>query len=146
MDALRGRPLIELCCSPDSLLSTVGEEHGMTTCRITEADRFDLPRGLAKARDFISCHPGADAWSALPCTAWCTWQYINTLKLGQAFASRLAWRRRQSIKMVGHAETCLLDAIRGGGGGHFEWPALPRLATTSSQGDALAAWATARGL
>ena len=62
MDALRGRPLIELCCSPDSLLSTVGEEHGMSTCRITEADRFDLPRGLAKARDYIGRHPGA--WSA----------------------------------------------------------------------------------
>ncbi len=122
LDALRGRPLIELCCSPESSLSAVGQEYQMTICRVTAADRFDLPRGLAKARRFIGNHPGMDALAALPCTAWCTWQFINEAKLGPAFSARLAWRRQQSIKMVGHAETCLLDAIRGGGGGDFEWP------------------------
>ena len=100
----------------------MGHAHGMIVRRITAPDRFDLPRGLALSMEFIAVNPGTDAWAALPCTAWCTWQFINTAKLGPSFTARPAWRRRQSIKMVGHAELCLESAISGGGGGHFEWP------------------------
>ena len=70
----------------------------------------------------ISAREAADSWSALPCTAWCTWQFINEKKLGPAFCSRLAFRRRQSIKMVGGVDECFKKSRAGGGGCHFEWP------------------------
>jgi hypothetical protein len=82
--------LVELCCAPDSGLGLAAEARGLSSCRITEPDRFDLARGLAKARGFIADHGCTDSWAALPCTAWCTWQYINEAKLGKEFASRLA--------------------------------------------------------
>ena len=122
MLALKGHALIELCCSLTSELAALGQAHGMLVQRVAEAERFDLPRGLSLSLAFIGANPVADAWAALPCTAWCTWQFINAAKLGPAFVSRLAWRRRHSIRMVGHAEQCLERAIAGGGGGHFEWP------------------------
>merc|ERR1740129_406196 len=32
------------------------------------------------------------------------WNYVNEAVLGLGFCARLAWRRRQSIRMVGHFE------------------------------------------
>ncbi len=122
LDVLRGRALIEICCDPDSELTTMGQRCGMSTCRITRSERFDQPRGLLRARDFIGRNPGTDVFASLPCTVWCTWSFVNEATRGPAFVKRLAWRRRQSIRMVGHAESCFIDALSSGGGAHFEWP------------------------
>ncbi len=116
------RALVELCCASASTLSAEADARGLETLRITEQDRFDLPRGLNQARSFIRARRDVDAWASLPCTAWCTWQHVNEAKLGPAYSARLAWRRRQSLRMVRHAHLCLRDAIMSGGGGHFEWP------------------------
>ena len=120
--ALACKALVELCCDADSNLSRLGsEQFGLETLRITEEVRFDSARGLKTALDFIGDRAQVDAWAALPCTAWCTWSYINEAKLGKAYVSRLAYRRRRSIHMVGHAEQCIAAAISGSGAGHFEW-------------------------
>jgi len=116
------RGMVELCCAADSALCAAAGARGLDCCRITETERFDLASGLMTARRFIAERQHTDSWSALPCTAWCTWQYINEAKLGPAFAARLGWRRRQSLKMVKHATLCGRDAICRGGGAHFEWP------------------------
>ena len=92
--------LVELCCEPDSALSAMAVERGLEALRITKEDRFDLDRGLSRARCFLATHAGADAWASLPCTAWCSWQYVNQAKYGAEFNKRLGWRRRQSVKMV----------------------------------------------
>ncbi len=116
------RGLVELCCAPDSALSAEAQGRGLETLRVTERDRFDLARGVERARCFVRARQDVDAWASLPCTAWCTWQHVNEARLGPAYSARLAWRRRQSLKMVRHAHLCLRDAILSGGGGHFEWP------------------------
>ena len=100
------RSLVELCCDSDSVLGERAAAFGIESSRITVVDRFDLPRGVAKAQSLLAENGGSDACSALPCTAWCTWQYVNERKLGKAFCSRLAWRRRQSIKMIGGVDEC----------------------------------------
>ena len=114
--------LVELCCDADSELGRLAPEYGLRSLRITEEVGFDARRGERLASDFLLEHPASDAWSALPCTAWCTWHYINEKKLGEKFCSRLAWRRRMSIKMVGGVERCFKVAQGNGGAGHFEWP------------------------
>ena len=102
--------------------SLVSERFGLLTKRITKDERFDLRRGVDTALMFIESHTDVDAWSAIPCTAWCTWTFLNESRLGPRYAANLAYRRRQSIKMVGHAEECMAAAIASGGAGHFEWP------------------------
>ena len=114
--------LVELCCDADSELGRQASELGLRSLRITEAERFDTRKGEGLARNFLEQHECADAWSALPCTSWCTWQYISERRLGEKFCSRLAWRRRQSIRMVGAVERCFKAAQANGGAGHFEWP------------------------
>ena len=81
------RALAELCCDADSELGRMAPAYGLANLRITEVDRFDVAKGLRKAKSFIQEHDGCDAWAALPCTSWCTWQYINERKLGDAFCS-----------------------------------------------------------
>ena len=115
------RNLVELCCDAGSELSRLAPEYGIEALRITETDRFDLARGVETARGFIGSRRDVDAWAALPCTSWCTWTYLNEARLGPSYVARLAWRRRRSLKMVGHAETCILDAVASGGGSHSEW-------------------------
>ncbi len=87
---LQGHALLESCCDVDSELSALAHGYGMRTCRVTQVDRFDWARGLRKARDFIGANRAVDAWGALPCTTWCSWQFVNEAKLGPA--SCLAWR------------------------------------------------------
>ena len=114
--------LVELCCDPDSELGKLAASYGLESLRITQNDRFETPAGVQKARSFLETRRGGDAWAAVPCTAWCTWHYINEKRLGPAFCSRLAWRRRQSLKLVANAGLCFEAAQEGGGGCHFEWP------------------------
>ncbi len=117
------RSFLEICCEPNSDLSALAPEYGYVNVRrITIDDRFDLPRGVNTARSFIHRHPATDAWSALPCTSWCTWSFVNAARLGSAFCARLRRERRRSLRMVGHVETCFLDAAARGGTCHFEWP------------------------
>ena len=94
---LRCLALVELCCDADSELSSQAGRFGVEALRITKDDRLDLDRGVEKALSFISSRSAVDAWSAVPCTAWCTWNYVNEAKLGPAFVKRLAYRRRRSI-------------------------------------------------
>ena len=118
----RCRALIELCCDDNSGLSKLAGSFGIEAKRITRDERFDLRRGVNEALSFIGAREDVDAWAALPCTAWCTWSYVNTTRLGPQYVARLAWRRRQSVKMVGHVEECIAAAVASGGAGHFEWP------------------------
>ena len=94
--------------------------YGIEAVRVTRADRFDLPRGRDAAMQLVLGGPRAGGWCSLPCTSWCTWTFVNEAKLGTAYCSRLAWRRRHSINMVGHAEQCRGAAMPGGGAAHFE--------------------------
>ena len=98
---------------------------------------FWMDRFGCEARSFLRDRRGADAWAALPCAPWCTWQFVDEKRLGPQFCSRLAWRRRQSIKMVNGVDACFHDARAGGGGGHFLVAApMPRLAeATGAQAD-----------
>ena len=114
--------LVELCCDVDSELGSRAASFGVKSLRITQSDRFDLPRGVDKACRFLRGQTGADAWAALPCIAWCIWQFINQKKLGVAFCARLGWRRRQSIRMIGGVDKCFAAASAGGGGCYSEWP------------------------
>ena len=116
------RAFVELCCDKDSMFGRIAPAYGVDLLRITEADRFDQPRGLEKASCFIRERSHVDAWAALPCTPWCTWQLINEAELGPKYAARLAWRRRKALKMIGHVDECFKDAVASGGGAHFEWP------------------------
>ena len=116
------KALVELCCDADSELGRLAPEYGLRSLRLTEDVRLDTQRSEGIAQDFLRTHSNADAWSALPCTAWCTWQYVNAAKLGKDFCSRLAYRRRKSIHMVGAAERCIKLAQESGGAVHFEWP------------------------
>ena len=81
--------LVGVCCPPDSNLCKHAAARGLKTLRITEECRFDHANGLKLARDFLQANTGADAWLSLPCTAWCTWQYVNEAKLGPAYCARL---------------------------------------------------------
>ncbi len=114
--------LVELCCDEDSALSALAPEYGLESLRITQADAFETEAGVEKACSFLRARPGADAWASLPCTPWCTWHFINEKRLGPAFCARLAWRRRQSLKLVHNAGRCFEEARATGGGCHFEWP------------------------
>mmetsp|Transcript_179202 Transcript_179202/g.568670 ORF Transcript_179202/g.568670 Transcript_179202/m.568670 type:complete len:1089 (-) Transcript_179202:910-4176(-) len=114
--------LIELCCDSDSRLSALAPDHGIRSLRITREDRFDLPRGLQRVLALIASGDAADVWASLPCTVWSTWNYVNAAIHGPKFRARLAWRRRLSIRMVGHVEACFLAALARGGACHFEWP------------------------
>ena len=114
--------LVELCCDADSRLTALAPEYGLTGSRITIESRFDTPAGRDEALALIAAAPGTDAWASLPCTSWCTWTFVNESRLGPAYCARLAWRHRQSLKMCGYAETCILRAQAQGGAGHFEWP------------------------
>ena len=116
------KSFLELCCDPDSGLCTAAAARGRCFLRVTKNDRFHTARGLAVALDFLAEHPDADTWTSLPCTAWCTWSFVNEARLGPRHVARLAWQRRQSMRMAKHAEFCLSKSIAGGGSGHFEWP------------------------
>ena len=116
------RSLVEICCDKDSLLSELAPDFNIKATRITVEHRFDLKEGLNYTRDVIAGLDGPDAWAALPCTPWCTWTYLNEALLGAEYVARLAWRRRQSLKMVKHTEICFALAFDAGGCLHFEWP------------------------
>ena len=115
------RALFEICCDADSELGLAAEARGLVHERITLEDRFDLARGVAKARSFVA-QQRTDVVVALPCTAWCSWNQLNAARLGRAFRARLAWRRRLSLRMARSAELCCAEAIAGGGDVYFEWP------------------------
>ncbi len=114
--------LVELCCDADSGLSGLASEYGVTSRRVTAKEDLGAAATVESVQSFLQAHRGADAWAALPCTPWSTWQYINAKRLGPAYCSRLAWRRRQSLKLVRNAGLCFEEARRSGGGCHFEWP------------------------
>ncbi len=48
------RGLLEICCDADSELGLAAEARGLVHERITLEDRFDLARGVAKARSFVA--------------------------------------------------------------------------------------------
>ncbi len=116
------RGFAELCCDVDSALGRLSPAYGYEHFRVAETLRFDLPRGLAAACAFLDASEAPTAWAALPCTSWCTWTFLNAKRLGPEYCARLGYARRRSIRMVGHAETCLAKALSRGGDGHFEWP------------------------
>ncbi len=116
------KSFLELCCDPDSGLCTAAAARRRHFLRVTKGCKFHTARGLGLALAFLAEHPDADTWTSLPCTAWCTWSFVNEARLGDRHRARLAWQRRQSMRMAKHAETCLATAIAGGGSGHFEWP------------------------
>ncbi len=117
---------LELCCDHDSGLSTWAPSYDFVPVRITEDERFDLDSGVGLARTFVDSCVDCEVWGSLPCRPWCTWSFLNEKKFGPAYAARLGWRRRQSLKMVKSFEEVALLAMAFGGGAHFEWPAFCR--------------------
>ncbi len=117
------RGFLEICCDADSGLGALGSEYGFTTKRITKMERFDTTEGVGIAMDFVDKCKRCDVWGSLMCTAWCSWNHLNASRLGPAFAAELAWRRRESLRMVRSFERVALRAISRGGRAHFEWPA-----------------------
>ena len=93
-------PFLELCCDETSTFGRLCEERGRPCLRVTEAVGFHRPRGVERALAFLDEHPGADVWTALPCTPWTSWTHLNEAKLGDKFKAKLAYRRRVSLQMV----------------------------------------------
>ena len=48
------KAILELCCDADSGLGIAAPDFGFASGRITVAERFDLPRGVATALRFVA--------------------------------------------------------------------------------------------
>ena len=115
-------PFLEACCEEDSAFGRLCEERGRPCLRITKEVGSHRAAGVQAALNFLDDNPGADVWAALPCTPWMSWSHVNDARLGPKFRAHLAWRQRQSLRMVKSATLCIQAARSTGGHGHFEWP------------------------
>ena len=113
---------LELCCDAESTFGRLCEERGRPCLRVTETVGLHTSRGLGRALGFLAEHPASDVWAATPCTPWTSWCHLNAAKLGEKFRSRLAYRRRASLRLVNAAAKCMATAQASGGHCHFEWP------------------------
>ncbi len=118
----RALAFLELCCDHDSAFGGLGPRFGYACMRITKGCKFHTRRGLDMALGLLDAHPGAEVCASLPCTPWTTWTHLNEVKLGAKYRAKVAWQRRQSLRMVSNATLCMKKAVQAGGGGHFEWP------------------------
>ena len=103
--------MLEFCCEPDSMMGTVGDSLPLTVIRLNK-DEFDLSRPdvISHILNVVKTHPGISLWGSLPCTVWCSWQYMSMHKHGEPCRRKLMARRKESMKLLTnelhHCRTC----------------------------------------
>ena len=117
------KTLIEFCCDANSNIGNIGKELGVEVVRLhKEALDLTNPFIIAQVTDFIKANPGVSIWGSLPCTSWCTWQYMSIHKYGSSYLKKLQGRRRASLKLFSTFVELASLVREGGGEVTFEWP------------------------
>ena len=108
--------IIEFCCDKESNMGKVGDELGLTVCRLFK-EAFDLtkPAIINQVIGYVKDHPGISLWGSLPCTVWCSWQHMNVYKLGDPYRKKLMARRAASMRLFANFVKVAREVRRGGG-------------------------------
>ena len=118
-----GQSVWEICCSPESVITTCAVMLGLCAERVTLETGWDMRRkadGVRAQRQAIK-NLVLRAWLALPCTPWTCMQNFNQRTSKQK--RKLQRKRKESLRML---EVCLpiLQSVVLKNDGHFyfEWP------------------------
>jgi len=112
----------ELCCSPQSLITTCALVLGLAAERLTLETGWDFtkPEHGARACRAAQRSNVRKAWLALPCTPWSCIQNLNQRTAKQRI--RLCKQRHEARHMAEIALTVLAQVVKQGGDIYFEWP------------------------
>jgi hypothetical protein len=114
--------IIEVCCRPDSLLGSYKyTSRGAVVFRVDECLDFAASYGLNECLNFVDENPGCDAHFSIPCTAGCSWWYVNKSKgIG---LEKLEIHIEKFRALIKNVVVLARAVIAAGGDISFEWPA-----------------------
>ena len=119
--AMAAAHIVEFCASLDSKMGQKRyERHGCVVTRLTLDHDMTTPKGLAFAEKAVRENPGSLLWGSLPCTAGCTWNFINEQRPG----GRRRVKRHRALfrKLLKHFMKVARLNLSLNGEIAFEWP------------------------
>ncbi len=114
---------LEICCAPDSTISSVAELVGLDCRRLTLETGWDFRKKKCgrSGRQLALNTQAKRGWLALPCTPWSSIQNFNAKRL--KIVKKIARDRKVSKKMLGVTLPILLTIVlENKGHFYFEWP------------------------
>jgi len=117
--------LVEWCCSENSIITTVFEEHGWTAMRLGEFNSdLSSPSDVKRVTELIKQKRAEGyvvlRWISLPWHSWSSWHYTD--EHNEKTAARLAQQRAYSAKMVDLVCDSIEETMDGYVFNAFEWP------------------------
>ena len=116
--------VIEFCTNPNSNLGRVAADEGFAVQRLTAETDMSQSVNLTKVKEAIKSLDKVALWASPPCTAWSTWQRINSSRGGADFEERITKQRGDSLLLIRNFKILAKEVIAKEGLVFFEWPAL----------------------
>ncbi len=113
--------LVEVACSPKSILSTEAERQ-FASVRFSQWSGHDLTtrKGFEKARSDAASLSPLHMWFSLPCDVWSQIQHLNMNTNHKI--QNLINKRRNRLRLVTAGIVLARDQAARGGHVHWEWP------------------------
>jgi len=113
---------VEICCSPNSRLTSECLRRGGSAYRMNLANGYNLTslQDVTRAIQWIETHKPKEAWISLPCGPWSAMQNLNQRTPEQI--ARLNAKRKVSKRMIRLMVTIIKALISVGSKPVFEWP------------------------
>ena len=113
---------VEVCCSPQSVLTSVCTQLGGKAYRINLANGYDLTtsKGIDAAKAWVKQNRPKEAWISLPCTPWSPMQNLTPLTPEREFTLRK--QRKEARRMIRKAIDLVKFMIECDCNPCWEWP------------------------